>query len=74
MAGTARTIKAFFSKHAPASAATPEDGLRALVVEHNKLVADIEVMRVEVVAETTSTIAASAFAAAVLNSIETGTP
>ena len=73
MAGTARTIKAFFSKHTVAPGGI-EDGLRALTEEHNKLVADMEVMRVEVVAETTSTIAASAFAAAVLNSVEAGTP
>jgi Skp family chaperone for outer membrane proteins len=42
MAGTTRSVKAWFSKHTSSGI---EDGQRALTEEFNKVVADLEVLR-----------------------------
>jgi hypothetical protein len=73
MAGTARVVKAFFSKHT-VNPGGIEDGLRVLLEEYKNLVLDVEALRVEMVAETTSTMAASALVAADITTIETGSP
>jgi hypothetical protein len=67
MAGADRVVGRLWNQ-------TGDDAFRALVEEHNKLVDDVEAMRVELVAESTSTIAASAFTAGKITTREAGSP
>jgi prephenate dehydrogenase len=67
MAGTPRVVGRLWNQ-------TGDDAIRALVEEHNKLVADVEALRAHVVAETAATIAASALTAATVTTREAGNP
>jgi hypothetical protein len=67
MAGATRSVKRQWGLSGP-------DAMLALVEEFNKVVDDLETLRAELVAESTSSMAASALVAGKLETTEAGDP